>query len=331
MADGSPLDKFHAKLAETAKGSRGVLARETPAHRHRVYFDQGILMKNVLTIFAIFWLTVVPACLQTTKPDPLPPEELSKPVSLKNGMALTVRYIANEGVLIASSDKQILIDGLHREYRPAYLFPPPEMQAVLENARPPYDKINFVLVSHIHLDHFHPQSIGQYLKNNPRAIFASSEQALAEVSRNLTEHDKIRARMKPVRHEWKKSSVIDQDGVKIRFLGLRHSGEQFKEVQNLGHVIEIGGKKLLHIGDADMTVENFSSFNLAREKIDIAFIPYWFLISEEGRKLVREQFGAKHVIAVHIPPGEAVEVAEQLKKDMPEAIPFTRILEERSF
>jgi L-ascorbate metabolism protein UlaG (beta-lactamase superfamily) len=71
-------------------------------------------------------------------------------------------------------------------------------------------------------------------------------------------------------------------GIKIKFLGLRPSGERFKEIQNLGCVIEIGGKKILHIGDADMTAENFSLFNLSHEKIDVAFIPYWYLMSSDG-------------------------------------------------
>ena len=286
-------------------------------------------MMRAINCLALFCLVVVSACGQAKKPAPLKPEEISRPITANKG--LTVRYIANEGVLIATADKQILIDGLHREYRPAYLFPPPEMQSVLENARPPYDKINILLVSHIHLDHFHPESVGLYLKANPNTILASSNQAVEEVSKGFAEYEKVKAQVKPVIHEWKKSVDVDRDGIKIRFLGLRHSGERFKHIENLGHVIEIAGKKLLHIGDADMTVENFATFNIAQENIDIAFIPYWFLISEEGRKLVREQFNPKSIIAVHIPPDEADEVIEQLKKDMPAAIPFTKILEERSF
>ena len=119
-------------------------------------------MKNFTHVVALVCMLTATACAQVKKAEPLKPEEVSRPVTVKPGTSLTVRYIANEGVLIASGDKQILVDGLHREYKPAYLFAPPEMQSVLENARPPYDKINFILVSHIHLDHFHPQSIGLY-------------------------------------------------------------------------------------------------------------------------------------------------------------------------
>ena len=88
-----------------------------------------------------------------------------KPLQLPGGNSLIVTYIANEGVLISAGDKQVLIDGLHREYKPAYLFPPAELLSALEQARAPYNKINVVLVSHLHLDHFHPESVGLHLKN----------------------------------------------------------------------------------------------------------------------------------------------------------------------
>ncbi|HKP70968.1 MAG TPA: MBL fold metallo-hydrolase [Pyrinomonadaceae bacterium] len=288
-------------------------------------------MKYIAQVSALLCFLVVAACGQVKTAGKLPDDELSKPVAVKSGTSVTIRYIANEGVLIASADKQVLIDGLHREYKPAYLFPPPEMQAVLENAHTPYDKINLVLVSHMHLDHFHPVSIGQYVKSNSRAMFASSQQVVDDVAKNFPDYEKIRSRIKPVTHEWKKSSEINQDGIKVTFLGLRHSGERFKDIQNLGHVIEIGGKKFLHIGDADMTVENFSSFGIAAKGIDVALIPYWFLMSKEGRAFVKEQFNPKAIIAVHIPPADAAEVIAQLKTDLPEAVAFTKQLEERSY
>jgi len=285
-------------------------------------------MKHLAQVIALVCLFVAAACAQAEKTKPLKREEVSKPIATKG---VTVRYIANEGVLIVSGDEQILIDGLHREYGPDYLFPPPEMQAVLENAKAPYDKINFLLVSHVHLDHFHPQSIGLYLKSNPRSVLASSNQVVDEVATNFADYAKVLSQIRPITHELKKSSEINEHSVRIKFLGLWHAGERRKDVQNLGHLITIGGKKLLHIGDADMTAENFSAFNLAQEKLDVAFIPFWFLTSEEGRKFVRDQFNPKTIIAVHIPPAQAADVIAQLKKDLPDAIPFTKILEERSF
>lgn len=258
-------------------------------------------------------------------------KEDKKTKSSKSDAKLSVRYIGNEGVLIASGKSRILIDGLHREYKPDYLFPPPDLLKSLETAEKPYDEIDILLVSHVHLDHFHSESVGLHLKNNPKSSLFSSEQIIGEVAKNFKDYEKIKPQIKTVSHEWKKSFEINQNGIKVKFLGLRHAGENFKSIQNFGHLIEIGGKKLLHIGDADMTAENFSVFNLSKENIDVAFIPYWFLLSENGRKLVQEQFNPKHIIAVHIPPDEAESEAKKIKEFYPDATAFIKISEEKTF
>lgn len=283
-------------------------------------------MRDFIKIFAIIFLLAVTSVCSQSKKAQLP--KRTEPLEKLN---LTVRYIANEGVLIRSKDKTILIDGLHREYKPAYLFPPADLLKSLETAEKPYDKINLLLVSHIHLDHFHPVSIGLHLKNNPRAALASSEQVIGEVAKDFADYEKIKSQIKPVSHEWKKTVEMNHDGIKVKFLGLRHSSERFLSIQNLGHLIEIDGKKLLHIGDADMTAENFSAFNLAQEKIDIAFIPYWFLLTSDGLDLVQKQFNPKYIVAVHISPSEAEKITAQFKEDLPDVIPLTKVLEEKIF
>ncbi|HYJ88676.1 MAG TPA: MBL fold metallo-hydrolase [Pyrinomonadaceae bacterium] len=253
-----------------------------------------------------------------SRPDPVPNE---------NGRGLLVTYIANEGVLVSSGDKQVLIDGLHREYKPAYAFPPPDLLRSLESAASPYSKIDLILVTHIHGDHFHPLSVGLHLQNNPKARLVSSEQIAEGVKKEFGGFSTIESRIERVAHEWKRKVALNVSGINLKGLGLKHSGANFSWIQNLGYVVELNGAKILHIGDADMTEENFSSLGLVEEKIDVAFIPYWFLLSNTGRAIVQNHIRPKQVIAVHISPAEAAQVAEQVKLAYPGALTFTKILE----
>lgn len=245
--------------------------------------------------------------------------------------SLTLTYVGNEGVLISDGTKSVLIDGLHREYEADYLFPPPALLGAMEKAAAPFDTVRVVLVSHVHLDHFHPESIGLHLKNNPRAMLVSSSQTMTDIARNFTDHETIRNQTLEITPEWKERVVFEKDGIKVTLLGLKHGSDRFWWIKNLGHIIEIGGKKLFHFGDADTSAENFSSFNLPAEKIDIAFIPYWFLLSDSGRKVVRENIAAKHNIAVHISPQTAEKDAENVKRLFPGVEAFTRIRQTLSF
>ena len=244
---------------------------------------------------------------------------------------LTVTYVGNEGVLISSGAHQLLIDGLHREYKPDYAFPPPALLGAMEAARSPYDRVQLLLVTHIHLDHFHPQSVGLHLQNNARALLVSSAQVADSLKQDFGNYRAIESRVKRITPEWKTKVALDVNGIKVNVLGLRHGSARFSWIHNLGYLIEVGGKKLLHIGDADTAAENFSSFHLPEERIDIAFIPYWYLLSDEGRSLVSEHIRPRQIIAVHLPPAAAESVAEQVRKTNPGALAFTKIGESKSF
>ena len=293
-------------------------------------------MKRLALVVAALFVTLVavayfvvdhPWAWGTTAP--VADESVAGPSTNPAGLEIT--YIANEGVLISSGDKQVLIDGLHREYQRAYAFLPPPQRDKIENAQSPFDQIDLVLVSHRHLDHFHPESVGLHLQHNPNAVLVSSQQVVDEVANNFKDFQTIKARVTAATPAWKERRAMKMADIDLEILGIRHGTGRHESIQNLGHVIKLGGKKLLHVGDADTAIENFQDLNLDEEGIDIAFIPYWFLVDDEGRTVVREHIKPKQIIAVHISPSEAEQVSAQIKKDFPSAVAFTTLLQKVSF
>jgi L-ascorbate metabolism protein UlaG (beta-lactamase superfamily) len=110
----------------------------------------------------------------------------------------------------------------------------------------------------------------------------------------------------------------------MSFLHANSKLTAYKDIQNFGHLIEIGGKKILHIGDADMFAENFSSFNLRDENLDVVLVPYWFVLSKEGRDILRNQLKAKTIVAIHVPPQDQSETLRGLLDAMPSAVVFSQ-------
>jgi L-ascorbate metabolism protein UlaG (beta-lactamase superfamily) len=242
-----------------------------------------------------------------------------------------ITYIANEGVLISSGNKQVLIDGLHRQYEIDYAFLPPAQREKIETANAPFDKIDLILVSHLHLDHFHPESVGLHLKHNPKAMLVSSQQVVDEVEKEFKDYEAIRARITGATPPLKEKVAMKVAGIDFEVLNLGHGSERFRWIQNLGHIIKLGGKKLLHIGDADTTAETFEKFNLDEAGIDIAILPFWFLLQKNGQTVIREHIKPKHIIGVHIPPNQPEKVTEQIKQAFPDAVAFTTLLEKRHY
>ena len=273
----------------------------------------------------VFLLFVSLACGQARSSAP------DGPIAIPEIKAPTIAYVGNEGVFISDGSKAVLIDGLHRRYDDAYLFPPPDLLAAMEQSRPPFDQVRVLLVSHVHGDHFHPDSTALHLRNNPKATLVSDAQKVADIARNYSAHESVRAQVHEATPEWKETVLYEKDGIRVKLLGMKHGTERHWWIKNLGHVVEIGGKKFFHFGDADMTDENFAAFNLPAEKIDVAFVPYWFLLNENGRKIVSERIAPRSVIAVHISPANAEADAARIKQLSPGADAFTRILETRPF
>ena len=272
--------------------------------------------------------SVLFATLACGQAQPAPPQGS---LTMPEAKTPAITYVGNEGVFISDGTKAVLIDGLHREYGPEYLFPPPELLSAMEQAKPPFDQVRVLLVSHVHGDHFHPESVGLHLRNNPKATLVSDAQKAADIARNYSAQESIRGQVHEATPEWKQTSVFEKDGIRVRLLGMKHGGDRWWWMKNLGHIIEIGGKKFFHFGDADMTDENFAAFNLPAEKIDVAFVPGWYLQSEEGRRIVRERIAPKTVIAVHISPRTAETDAARIKELHPGADAFIRLLESRPF
>jgi L-ascorbate metabolism protein UlaG (beta-lactamase superfamily) len=201
----------------------------------------------------------------------------------------------------------------------------------IETAKAPFDKIDLVLVSHRHLDRFHPESVGPHLQHNPKATLVSSQQVVEEVEKNFKNYQAISARVAAATPPWKERVAMKVAGIDFEILRLSHGTGRHATIQNLGHIIKLGGKKLLHIGDADTAIENFEKFNLDEEQIDIAFIPLWFLTGSEGQTVIRDHIKPKQIIAVHISPDEGERTITQAKQLFPGAVAFTTMLEKRTF
>lgn len=288
----------------------------------RLWLVLGVLLVAVIAIVALgrpwVWNNSAPVLTES-------------PVTPPQAPTVEIIYIANEGVLISADGKQVLIDGLHREYEPDYAFLSPAEREKIETAKPPFDKIDLVLVSHRHLDHFHPESVGLHLQHNPKAILVSSQQVVDEVEKNFKDYQAIKARVTGATPPWKEKVAMKVAGIDFEILNLRHGTGRHASIQNLGHIIKLGGKKLLHIGDADTAVENFEKFNLEEEGIDIAFLPVWFLLGRDGQTVVKDHIKPKQIIAVHISPSERETIATQIKQAFPNAIAFTTMLEKRNY
>ena len=210
-----------------------------------------------------------------------------------------VTYLANEGVRIEGGTCDVLIDALLRDSLGDYARHDPDVQQRLEAARPPFDRVRLALATHFHLDHWDAGAISRFLSNSPGALFASAPQAGAMIPSSL------KPRWRPL---WppagQTSASLREVGAVVDAIPLDHG----MPVENLGYRLQCGGKVLFHLGDARTSVANFTAL-LAAGPVDVALVPYWWLMEDPGLGFVRDRWRPRHVVAFHVGAAAETEAA----------------------
>ena len=226
---------------------------------------------------------------------------------------LELRYAGNAGVVLSAGGQRVAIDALHREFpRPPFYehLPAPEL-AKLEAGLPPFDGLRAHLTTHAHQDHFHAESVRAFLAAQPRAAAVVPREAGAEVCPATP--CAVAPRLHVLQAGWGPERELTFDGVRVQVLELPHARGARTQVDNLGYLVTVGGVRVLHLGDAHMEAAAFARFALPQRRIDVALVPYWYLLDDAGWALVRDHVGARHVVAYHVPPVERREVQERLR------------------
>lgn len=250
-----------------------------------------------------------------------------------------IYYIANEGVFVVADGKKILVDALFREGVEGYDVVPAGLRKKIEQAEQPFDKVDLVLASHYHADHFDPTSVATHLSNNPSALFVSTNQSIEKLKTVKELWGKIEKQARAIVPKEGVWESLTHNGIKLQVIYLHHG--RSRPIENLGLIFHLDGKKFLHIGDTEANADDFKQYKLAEEKIDIAFVPYWFLFGENSRKTVRENINAKYLVPIHMPLNSDLDDGvkkmggwdmffQKVKTDFPNALVFRKPMDKHT-
>lgn len=228
----------------------------------------------------------------------------SAPVDAVTG----ARYVANAGMLISLSGRRFLIDAPIRDGIPPYAVSSAAERALLEAARPPYHQVDAILVTHWHEDHFSADAVAAYLAHSPGTIFLSSPEVVDRL--RMAAPHLPEARLRAVLPAPGQRAQIDVAGVPIAVLRLRHNPSRRFPEQHVGFLMGRAAA-VLHVGDADPAPDNFTVLT-SLPPVDVALLPFWYLASDRNAAIVADAIRPRHIVAMHVPPGDAHEIQTKL-------------------
>ncbi|MCB0278892.1 MAG: MBL fold metallo-hydrolase, partial [Calditrichaeota bacterium] len=243
--------------------------------------------------------------------------------------SLEITYFANEGIVINTANQLIVIDGLFREgVDYGYEKVPASELSRIETGRAPYNQKMLILVSHIHADHFDPQSVAAALLNNENARLYSSSQVISSVYSYL-EKSQFSKRIIDITPQLYQSKKVDFSEFEIVFHRMRHGYSKNYQIENIAHLINFKKISLLHIGDADMIPENFNRLKINKDQQLVAFLPGWYMTNNQGNSLIDQYINTKQLIAVHVHPDETSSIKTSIRRRYEFADAFIKPLEKR--
>lgn len=238
---------------------------------------------------------------------------------------LTVTYVGNTGYLIACDGRKVAIDALLGGAQSKYYdIPSDSVVALMKEARPPFDSIDVIAVTHWHFDHFTAEIAGAYLKRNSRCELVCPLQVADKLS-ELPAYEDFAGRIKVVSAPIDSVTTLNLKGMTIKVLTSRHgpyyetdsagnSVDRHRNVQHLEFLFTIAGRSFLHVGDVSLNdVGQFLPLGLGQDSIDAAFVQRWgcYDLPSFGEKLVRDRILPRRVFFTHLAPKEMVSLAKQ--------------------
>ena len=135
-------------------------------------------------------------------------------------------------------------------------------------------------------------------------------------------------------------SLVELPGIKVQTLNLHHGRGLDPPVQNLGFLVELDGKKFLHVGDTEVSYGELFAHKLSRRKIDVLFVGFWEL-QRSARWRIFHDVRAERSVAMHIPlasappnyfggAGSLDAALAQIRSLSPDTVVFSRPLETKT-
>jgi L-ascorbate metabolism protein UlaG (beta-lactamase superfamily) len=220
-----------------------------------------------------------------------------------------VRYVANSGMLVSIAGRRFLIDAPIRAGISPYAVSAATERALLEGARAPYDRIDAILITHWHEDHFSAEAVAAHLRSSPATVLISSPEVVGRVRSGAP--DLPASRLRAFLPDPGSSARIDEFGVPVHVLRIRHNPTRRLPEQHLGFLIG-SDTPVLHVGDADPTIDNFTLLK-SLPRVDVAFLPFWYVTGGANRPVVTNAIQPQRIVAMHVPPQDVEKVSSQIR------------------
>ena len=223
--------------------------------------------------------------------------------------SLAIVPVANAGVMLRCGGTAVLVDALFRGGVEGYETIPADRRERLETGKPPFDGVRLVLATHRHADHFDAEAVARHLRANDRAEFWGTGQTAGPV------HALHPERVVAVERNATRAFA----GGRVTFFAVPHNAPHRTTIENSAMLVSLCGRGVFFSGDAELDPADFADVRDSAATIDTAVLPWWFLTSAGGRRVIDEIVRARALWAAHGDLADSATWIAQVRRNYPNA------------
>lgn len=258
-----------------------------------------------------------------------------------HGKELKVTYLANCGFLYENSRSKVLIDPFGTEFGNFFYLPSEATKNNIVHGKIPFNRIDLLLITHIHGDHFNVKLTESFLLNNSQAKMICPQQVYIQMKDSCSSFAKIETQIISPNLAMNESKEIKINGFSVTAIRMQHGTDRsleglsnsdytaYEKTENFGYLIHFNKKDVFHQGDGCLKINEKALENIVCP-VDIAHLSYfdWDSISFN---ILKNDLQVKAVIFMHgTKPAKELE-SGQFKEVKHQVEFFNKELESRLF
>ncbi len=254
---------------------------------------------------------------------------------------LKITYVANCGFIYQSGTSKVLIDPFGTEFGNFFYLASTVTTENIVKGNIPFDKIDLLLITHIHGDHFNASLAERFLLNNRKAKMICPSQVYRQMQDTCSRFAEIKSQIMSPDLAINASKQLKVNGISVTAIRMQHGTNRsldgvstseysdYEKTENLGYVIRFDKKKIFHQGDACLKINEKALKNI-EGPIDIAHLGF-FDWDSTSVGLLKKELRAEKIIFMHgTKPAKELE-QETFKKITNHLLFFSKELESHSF
>ena len=258
-----------------------------------------------------------------------------------NSNQLKVSYLANCSFLYESGGEKVLIDPFGTEFGGFFYLPSDSLRLAVEEGKAPFDRLNLVLITHVHGDHFNPFLAEKFLQKNPSVKMVCPRQVYKQMADSCTRFNHIKNQIVSPELKMNESKALNVNGIAINVIRMQHGTDrslegvpfsdytEYEKTENFGYVISLNKHFLFHQGDGDLSInkEALKKIGCQPQIANLGFFD-WDSVSY---RILKQDLKAENVLFMHgTKPAKELQ-SEQFREVIPQIIFFSKEMDSKTF